>query len=238
MGLKFEIYYHPRIIFVVACLFFGMLTVHAQRVSDMEVITKKLTAYQVENTPEKTYIHTDKDMYIPGETIWYKGYLLDGSDHGGSDKSNVLHIELLNERDSIVAKQQLYVKAVGTDGNLDIPETLMQGNYTLKAYTKYMLNEREPLAFSKTIAILDLKKETSTVSKAVKAITPKKRIALQFFPEGGTLVYGLQNTIGVKAVDQNGQGLSVSGKIIDENGKVITSVETYDFGKGCYITCS
>ena len=38
-------------------------------------------------SPEKTYLHTDKDMYMAGDTIWFKAYLLDGLTHKKSPKS-------------------------------------------------------------------------------------------------------------------------------------------------------
>ncbi len=30
-------------------------------------------------TPEKIYIHFDKDIYLPGETVWFKAYVFNNN---------------------------------------------------------------------------------------------------------------------------------------------------------------
>lgn len=215
------------------CILLGFTTVLSQQDEDLKSkINQRLTEYMVQHRPEKTYIHTDKDIYIPGETIWYKAYLLDGIQHGRTDKSKVMHVELLNGNDSIVAKQKLYIEAVGVAGNFNIPETLVEGDYTLKAYTKYMLNETDPLAFSKAIAIWGSKSKITSKLEDVNRPENSMEIELRFFPEGGDLVYGLENTMGVKAVAKNGKGIPVSGRIVDEANKTVKQFETYEFGLG------
>lgn len=215
------------------CMLLGFGSVLSQQDEGLKSkINQGLTDFMAQHRPEKTYIHTDKDVYIPGETIWYKAYLLDGMHHGRSDNSRVMYVELLNGADSIIAEQKLYIKAVGAAGNFAIPETLVQGDYTLRAYTKYMLNETDPLAFSKTIAIWGLKSEIPSKLEDVDQSKNTDEIELRFFPEGGTLVSGLENTMGVKAVAKNGKGVSISGKIVDDSDTTIKQFETYEFGLG------
>src|ERR1700744_2753717 len=50
---------------------------------------------------EKAYLHLDKNFYAPGDTIWFKAYLMAGSIHQLSAISNVLNVELVNDRDSV-----------------------------------------------------------------------------------------------------------------------------------------
>lgn len=197
-----------------------------------------MITYNAINGPEKTYIHTDKDTYITGETLWYKVYLVDGVSHTKTEKSNVVYIELLNPSDSTVARQTLYSQGFGAAGDIKIPEGLTFGNYTLRAFTKYMLNEKQPVMHTKQIAVWGQKTEDITLADSVKA--PKKiaverktkRPIINFFPEGGNLVAGIENNLGFKVTDLHGNGIALKGKIVDQHGKMVSPFESYDFGLG------
>src|SRR5690606_25853245 len=53
---------------------------------------------------------------------------------------------------------------------------------------------------------------------------------VQFFPEGGDLLAGLEKKVAFKAIGQAGKGLAVKGKVID--GKKNTVAEFTDLGLG------
>ncbi|NGF57817.1 carboxypeptidase regulatory-like domain-containing protein [Parapedobacter sp. SGR-10] len=53
---------------------------------------------------------------------------------------------------------------------------------------------------------------------------------VQFFPEGGDLLAGLEKKVAFKAIGQDGKGLAVKGKVID--GKKNTVAEFTDLGLG------
>lgn len=55
---------------------------------------------------------------------------------------------------------------------------------------------------------------------------------VQFFPEGGNLIQGFPNKIGIKAVNANGKGEDISGVIIDADGTEVTQFETSHLGMG------
>lgn len=212
----------------------------AQNNAILENIKGKLIRYTDLNTPEKTYIHTDKDIYINGETIWYKAYLVNGVTHAISDQSKVVYLELLNTTDSVLVKQKLFVHNFSASGQIDIPENIQPGNYTIRAYTRYMLNDKNPVLFSKQITIWvpqnNLLENENTPVLNTTITTNKeeeeKELLIDFFPEGGNLVYGLQNTLGIKITDTKGNGISIAGKIVDQNNNFIQQFETYDYGLG------
>jgi hypothetical protein len=209
-----------------------------QEISPLQNINVKLFRYAETKSPEKTYIHTDKDIYLNGETIWYKAYLVDGISHSISDKSKVVYIELVNALDSVLVKQKLFNENFGADGNIELLETFEPGNYTLRAYTKYMLNEKEPVIFSKQITIWESNnfgmQDLAQIQKDAAQVynTLEKELVLDFFPEGGTLVYGIQNTMGIKITDTQGNEIATSVKIIDQNNTLIKDFETHEFGLG------
>ena len=203
--------------------------------------------------PEKTYVHTDKPFYTTGETIWLKGYLVNGINHKKTDKSNVLYVELINPKDSIVAKQKLFVddNTFGTAGDIEISKEWESGTYQLRAFTRYMQNEDTKYFFRKSIKIEQqrkFKKEDAftEMKKApefenmnfadesnVNAEKISDQLNLKFYAEGGTVVNGVPNKFGVKATYKNNEGAIIQGAI-KEKGKrdIIVMFRTFDFGLG------
>ena len=47
---------------------------------------------------EKLFVHTDKDVYMPGEIAWFKIYYVDGYFHKPLQLSEVAYIELTGHR--------------------------------------------------------------------------------------------------------------------------------------------
>ncbi len=212
----------------------------------LQNIISKLLIYNTNEGPEKTYLHTDKDFYTNGETIWFKTYLVDGITHTKSDKSKVIYVELVNPQDSIIAKRKLYVDALGAAGDIKISPEIPQGDYKLRAYTKYMLNDDEPVVFEKDLPIffqkvhpnfednIQLLPGTLNDSGASKEISGDytKRPTIRFFPEGGHSVAGLPTTMGLEVADEEGNGVALKGSIKDQNGNIVTEFESLEFGLG------
>jgi hypothetical protein len=89
---------------------------------------------------EKTYLHFDKPYYAVGDTIWFKAYVT-LENQTPSTLSKILYVELINQKDSLVESLKIPVAnsvAVGSFA-LTFPD-FKEGNYHLRAYTKWMLN--------------------------------------------------------------------------------------------------
>ncbi len=72
------------------------------------------------------------------------------------------------------------------------------------------------------------------VRKEIPLRTVVFDIDIQMLPEGGKLVEGLLNKIGVKTINQNGLGESLKGKIIDQDGNELVDLETNKLGMGSF----
>ncbi|HBT09006.1 MAG TPA: hypothetical protein DEB18_05495, partial [Leeuwenhoekiella sp.] len=57
-------------------------------------------------------------------------------------------------------------------------------------------------------------------------------IDIQFLPEGGSLIAGINNLIGFKAINEKGKGVAVTGTVYDEANNVITSFKSNKLGMG------
>ncbi|WP_282160755.1 hypothetical protein [Ulvibacterium marinum] len=215
-----------------------------QENSSNQKILGKLASYTMKHSPEKVYLHTDKHIYTNGETIWYKAYLVDGILHKPSSKSGVIHVELWDEKDTLIVRQKLASDRRGAEGSIVIPTNLKTGTLLIRAYTRFMLNERKPNPFQKEILVFQ--QEFGALGNAGMGIETKfqdgdsssvrifKKITpiVKFYPEGGDLVSGLGSVLGIKAVDQEGSGLVLQGTIQDTTGLTVGFFNTYDAGLG------
>lgn len=60
-------------------------------------------------------------------------------------------------------------------------------------------------------------------------------IDLQFFPESGDLVHGLPSKVGFKAIGTDGKGKYVTGVIVDNNDRIVSSFESNVLGMGHFV---
>lgn len=145
---------HKRIIIFI--LIVGSFFVFAsfKRVDDpINKIAAQLDDWLSSHPQEKVYLQLDKPYYAIGDDIWFKAYIVTGSNHRLSALSGVLNVELIDDRDSV--KQSIKLPAINgsTWGSFALPDTLKEGNYRIRAYTNYMRNAGEDYYFDKTIVI-------------------------------------------------------------------------------------
>lgn len=184
---------------------------------------------QVTNTStEKVYLHTDRNTYSSGESIWYKAYLVSGVDHIPSHLSQTIYVELLGPNGVAILKSKLYAEAGSASGDFKIPPYLETGNYVLRAYTQWMKNWDTDYFFHKNISII-LPSDTFSINT-----TLEEDLVLGFFPEGGEMIEGIPGKVGVKVVNQFGKGKSLNGVIEDDRGNFVTQFTTNNLGMGIF----
>ncbi|WP_316769444.1 carboxypeptidase-like regulatory domain-containing protein [Pedobacter frigiditerrae] len=201
--------------------------------SDDDPITlllKKLEEFTKKFPQEKVHLHLDKPYYVMGEDIWLKAYVVTAEKNEPSNLSKILHIDLLDFDNKVAKKLILNIDSGKASGYLTIPDSLASGSYRIRAYTKYMRNFDNDFFFERKINLQNL-------TETIKPKTTKNNesiIDLQFFPEGGNMIYGIRSKIGVKAVDETGFGKNVTGYIIDETKQKVAVFETEHAGMGVF----
>ncbi|RKD19522.1 hypothetical protein BCY91_13035 [Pelobium manganitolerans] len=271
---------------------------------------------------EKVHLQFDKPYYAVGDTAWFKAYVLSGLNIP-SPYSKILYVEFINERDSLMETLKFPLENSVASGSLLFPyPDFKEGNYHVRAYTKWMLNRDADYFFSKNIYVGNaLNKELSTniafdgsiddkaqrvkakilfkdangkplankkVSWEVNAdftrvgrgkettdangaitldFSSSNKIALnsgvlstsvelgdkkvvnknfdlktailendiQFFPEGGNLLNGVETKIGFKAISSNGLGTAVSGTVSNQNGQKVGEFKSQHLGMGHFL---
>jgi hypothetical protein len=204
-----------------------------------ELVRSKLYDYTNQNWPEKIYIHTDKPYYALDEDLWFSTYLVNGITHKASSKSNVVYVELINDRDSIVATQRLFVNQMSTGGHFKIKKEWSPGKYLLRAYTNYMRNEDSKVFFQKDIQVisLDQEKTESSIKSYIdhqKSGSKQAKPDLEFFPEGGYLVNNINSKVAIKIKDSQYDDYKVPIQIVDSKGNEISRFTSVEFGLGFF----
>lgn len=104
---------------------------------------------------EKIYVHNDKPLYLTGEDIWFRAYLVDHASLIPDTTSRYVYGELVSAADSIVSRVKIRPVEGAYHGHITIPEDLPEGAYDLRFYTRYMENLGEDYFFRKHIYIGD-----------------------------------------------------------------------------------
>lgn len=94
-----------------------------------------------ERVVERTYVSTDRDVYVAGERIWYSAFCLDAAKGTFSPISNVAYVEL-HDGEAMVASGKVALVDGRGAGQLLLPAALPTGNYRLIAYTAQNKAER------------------------------------------------------------------------------------------------
>jgi len=212
----------PAQVFLLLALLCSGLPGYAQKHFD-SVLNELDTKYP----QEKLYLHFDRALYNPGETIWFKAYLFSGA--YPSQLSKTIYAELLDEQGKLLQRKSAPVALSGSAAAFDLPANLTSPVVYVRAYTRWMLNFDTSFIFVKPIPIALKTKTTSPAS----GNTPSA--FLQFFPEGGNLVAGLSSKIAFKATDAKGFPIAVKGDIITTTGKKITSFASTHNGMGYFM---
>jgi hypothetical protein len=180
---------------------------------------------------EKVYLHLDKPYYSNGETIWFNAYLVNIGSLIRTDQSGVLYLDLISPAGEIIMHKRLLIENGICEGNIDIPQDISSGNYRIRAYTNWMKNYDSDFFYDKRIEIFNVDDDPyANYSDKSKDI----EFDVQFFPEAGNMVHNITSQVAFKAIDQNGQGIDVQGKVLDAEGKTVLEFKTRHDGMGSF----
>jgi hypothetical protein len=201
--------------------------------SPIDEIKRVLDNYITKNPQEKIFVHTDKPYYSSGDTLWFKAYLTAGLQNIPSTLSKVAYVQLLNEKSEVVKENTLKVTDGAADGYFVLGDSLNSAIYTIRSYTKWMLNFDSRFIPTIPIKIWNTNLSESQQSSSSQSNSAKS-IDLVFLPEGGNLVIGQQSKVGFKAVDKSNKGVKLTGTIQTQNGEIVTKFEANEFGMGYF----
>lgn len=188
-------------------------------------LESQLSGFAERQTSEKIYIQYDRSVYKPGETIWFKAYLMTAN--RPSQTSRNFYIDWANDSGNIIAHHCYPIANGATHGQFEIPEAYRGKVLHVQAYTTRMLNFDSSFLYRKTIKISG----SQAIQARVRVISND---TLCFFPEGGSLVTGLRNKIAFKAVNIFQTPVKISGYIQNSSGQRVDSFHSMHDGMGYF----
>lgn len=131
---------------------FAILPVAAQEwVADM--LRARLEEQYYEYPQEKVHLTTDRNHYMGGDTIWFRGFVVSAATHEPVKVSKYLYVELrtpynaVDQRIKVIERDGVYAGYVPLD--MRVPE----GDYTIVAYTNFMNSAGEAYFFKKPVSV-------------------------------------------------------------------------------------
>jgi hypothetical protein len=193
-----------------------------------QTIDSMMNIYADSYPQEKIHVHFDKKIYNPGETIWFKAYIFAGADISPFSKN--FYAELSDGEGNILQRKTAPIMESTTAGNFDLPQNLQSGHLHFRAYTTWMTNFDTAFYYEKDIRIYNKKTDSGS---AWTVVNHEPRI--QFFPEGGDMVGGVESLVAFKANDQYGLPVAVKGVLKDGSGKELMNFVSEHDGMGKFL---
>ncbi len=172
---------------------------------------------------EQVLLHTDKEAIGPKDHLFFKAYVLTGPEQLRVSASDVLKVELLDEKGVLVTSQYHKISKGVTEGSLIIPKKAKSGKHYLRAYTRWMLNYGPENFATQEISIVDERSNSPNIITSLPAVG--------VFPEGGSMITGLENRVALSMADLKNDVITV----IDGDRNEITKVQGYGNDLGTFL---
>jgi hypothetical protein len=100
-------------------------TPSAAQQDTIKSIEEKFVNSTISHLPEKIYVHTDKELYLAGEIIWFKLYTVDGFFNRPSHLSKVAYVELVDAGNKPVMQAKISLKSNEDNGSFHWPMAII-----------------------------------------------------------------------------------------------------------------
>lgn len=128
---------------------------------------------------EKVYLHIDKGTYMAGDTLWFRSYIVDATLHKPlHDK--YIYVELVNPLDSIVSQALVRPDNGIYHGFLSLARGLADGDYTLRAYSRYMLKNGSECIFKRPVRIVTVSWNKIKMKAFIRANSKSSDLTFKF----------------------------------------------------------
>lgn len=221
--------------------FYFTLSVFLCFIFSVPVISQSSNDYARKAYGEKIYLQTDNEVYAVNSTLWFKASVVNAATLTGDYSSGVLYVDLISPSNEVVEHKIIKLRKGIGSGHFDIDGNIEAGNYQLRAYTEWNKNFDEDFVFTKPLEVVSPFKKTNSKLAKKDGFTDirfdkatKNAFDIQFFPEGGKLLNGIESKVGFKGINSAGLGMSFKGSLVDFNGESIHDFTSNDLGMGAF----
>lgn len=166
---------------------FFCFSANALQEQPLRELDRTLATYYQNSNPLKVHVTINQPSYSAGDTIFFRATVLSEVDNKPIDKNTILHVMMMNADGEVVKNQKVRLENGSASNQLIVPSSLNPGLYVFVAYHDWMKNSSPEFFFQTYILI-----------HGQLQFTTKEANTLDFFPEGGHLVAGVENRIVVK----------------------------------------
>lgn len=168
----------------------------------------------LEGLQERVYLHTDKDVYMMGEKLLFKAYLMLGNPLLLNEASKVLHIEIVDPTGYSMLHKVFPIENGRSSGEIFLGPELNTKDFIIKAYTLWGANYGADFEFYKPIQVM-----SSLWEVGQNTIDPKSEGIVVFSDKQ---VYQSQDSITLNVVVNNQKGsiaaANLSVAVVQANG--------------------
>ncbi|KYG72384.1 hypothetical protein [Roseivirga echinicomitans] len=181
---------------------------------------------------EKTHLTTDRSIYAPEDTVWFKAYVFDASNMP-SDQSISLKLFMLSTAGEKIIDRSIPVFDGTSSGFFVAPK--LEGKYNILAISGKMIGSPNDQIFSKEILVREALVDEFEL-RAYQNIIPQKR--------GEAFSFDVYTTSGEKRLPKTNftyelwsdkERVERGREKTDENGKSSVSIKNFDWGKELYL---
>jgi hypothetical protein len=181
---------------------------------------------------QRIILTTDKSVYIDGDAIWFKAFLINSISGKINNDSRFLYVDLVNDKDSVIKTVILDAANKQTDSKLLLPSTLPSGQYWLRGFTRQILETDSNNICVKPVYVINENDHAAIKRIITPASKPDTILQVKFYPEGGNIITGASSTVAVRITDSNGQPVQLKGLIRNNYDAVMGGFTTDNFGLG------
>ena len=128
---------------LLVCFFSSGLFLSAQDQGTVRNINRQLANYFERYPDEKVFIMTDKVLYKPGETVWFRTFVTDINLQCSSKGNSELIAKLYDEKGKPEIQQIFKLNNGSARCDVTLPKELTKGNYFLCVYTSTALKPED-----------------------------------------------------------------------------------------------
>ena len=154
---------------------------------------QRIDTYNKKYHRNKLDLFFNQSKYSPGDTALLRTLYLTASDLKPVQGRQIVYIELFDQKGARVFRNQILVVNGFASNALVIPKEVNPGIYLVVAYSDWMRNLDPSLFFKQQFFV--------TGKELLKEVTPNgSDTHLNFYPEGGTLISGIENNLVVEMI--------------------------------------
>ncbi len=177
---------------------------------------------------ENINLHLNKTTFLSNEKIWLKGYIVNRKTQQPFFSTTNVFALLYDDKGNKLFEKLLFANNGTFTGKFELDKNLHSGDYYIQVYTNWMNNFFENESTIQKIKIIN-----PTEGAILENKNPDESLTITLNPEGGTLIKGVNNVVGVKLADCQGRtSENAEIEIQDNNGIILQIIKLNQFGYG------